>query len=429
MADIVPFHGLHFATDVEGGLESVVAPPYDVISAEERDRLARLNPRNIVRVILNAPEPGDSPDAPYKRAAAFLRRWQDEGALVEDPDAALYLYRQTFQNPLTAQTETRTGLFCALKLSPYTDGVVLPHEFTRPAAKADRLALMRATETNTEPIFALYEDPDLSITGVLNAAVQDSSPSLVIEAGGMLHQVFAITDPEAVGQVVLLMAPRRVWIADGHHRYETALTYLSEVQGGDTSLAEGASRILVVLSPFEDPGIVVLPTHRLLRRLKRDAWARLEEFVTAAFHIEPVERVRSAMEELGGTASSDGKLLLATRDGMWLLTLRDSSLMDAAAPESGAAWRRLDVSILQKLILEPLMAETGCDSVEVAYTHDAEDALLGVRTGLNDAAFLVGTPSSDDVRRVTAEGDRMPAKSTFFYPKLWSGLLLRRLGR
>ncbi len=427
MADIAPFRGLHYACDRIGNLSEVLAPPYDVLSPSDRDALYDRNSFNVVRIILNRPESGDPPNASYARAAGYLQGWHAGGILTEDPVPAFYLYRQGFHDPTTDARRCRTGFFCALRLVPYEEGIVLPHEYTKPAAKADRLALLRSTHTNTEPIFALYEDPGLEIASLLAEAVRESAPLLTAETDGITHEVYAITGQDVLRDVRRRLADRRVWIADGHHRYETALSFFGEVRARNHDLAEGASRILVVLAPFEDPGIAILPTHRLIRLGNSSARDHLHMLLRQRFAVEKLDGTALALEVASSLNSSDGKLVMLTASGASVLTLREPRLMEAAAPGAGSDWRRLDVSILQTVLLEPLLDDSS-PRPDVTYTHDASEAVATLEEGLCDVAFLVGRPSPEDLRRVTAQGDRMPAKSTFFYPKLWSGLLMRRLG-
>jgi uncharacterized protein (DUF1015 family) len=338
-----------------------------------------------------------------------------------DSEPGLYLYSQQFTSPISGQTLERTAFFCALKLVPYDSGIVLPHEHTKPAAKADRLSLMRATAANVEPIMGLYEDPDLAITRMLTAGRAAAEPVLYADVNGDTHQVWRVTDPAIIAIVRDAMRERRIWIADGHHRYETALTYWKE-HGANMP---GADRILIALIPFEDPGLVVLATHRMLTGMTdadaSDLVARLKDLFVAT----PITD-EALFDALGSLQSADGAFIVVMPGGSSIVRLREPRAIAAAAPAAGEAWQSLDVSILQTLLLDPLVVSTE-GRVSVAYTRSAREAVELVRAGEMGAAFLVGMPSAHDVRQVTAAGDRMPPKSTFFHPKLWSGLIMRRL--
>jgi len=425
MADIAPFRAIRYNPQRAGELALVVSPPYDVLSEADQEKLYQRSLYNVVRIILNRPEDGDGPLSRYQRAAATMQEWLKAGVLMEDPEPALYVYRQQFANPATTEERIRMGLVCALRLTPFDEGTVLPHEYTKPAAKADRLELLRATRTNTEAILALYEDPDGRVTSLIEEALERATLLMNPEADGMTHEVHRIAETTLVKALTDALAQKRLWIADGHHRYETALQYRDELRrtGGDAGEAE---RILVTLVAFEDEGLVVLPTHRVLQGLTADGLGRLLTDLRKSFDATKLGGTQEALALAAETECREGTLVLLTREGAWRLHLRNKEAMAALAPERGPAWRSLDVSILQTLVLEPL-AESGV-TFSAAYTQSAKEAAEMVSDGAAACAFLMGSISADTVRAVTSEGDRMPPKSTYFYPKLWSGLFMRRAG-
>src|SRR5579862_7735040 len=229
MAEVAPFRAIRYNTAKVDGLEHVIGPPYDVIGPAEQDALYRISPFNFVRIMLNRSEPGDREGADaYSRAAGFLDQWLAEGVLIEDSAPAYYVYRQEFTNPANGKRYTRTALSVAIKLEPYSAGVVLPHEETRSRAKEDRLRLMRATASNPEPIFGLYDDPGRELSALIDAAIAGSEPLMAATVDGDRHEVCRMDEPATVSAIGELMADKRVWIADGHHRYETGLTYRDE---------------------------------------------------------------------------------------------------------------------------------------------------------------------------------------------------------
>lgn len=433
MAEIIPFRGIRFAQEKIGDLESVVAPPYDVISPAQQDMLYAASDYNIVRIILNRLETNDNEaHNPYTRAAFYLESWLSAGVLKRDEKPALYAYRQEFTNPADGARYTRTALFCALKLEPYASGVVLPHEETRTKAKEDRLRLMRATRANTEPILGLYEDPEGVVARALEAACADMPPDQQVTVEGDHHCVWRVEQPEVIAAIQEFLRPHPVWIADGHHRYETALTYRDERRAaeGNPDGPQAYDYLLIGLVSFTDPGLVVLPTHRLVKNVLAGRLEQLYLQLERYFTIEPVTPDEVAARMKAGPGSGIHRFGLVQRGRSWVLTLRDEALMDAAVEDHSPVWKRLDVSILQALVLERSLgipAASLATTPDVGYTRDLNEALSAVHSGEWQIALLLNLPTADEVRRVASAGDKMPPKSTFFYPKLWSGLLLRTL--
>ncbi|HZT41110.1 MAG TPA: DUF1015 domain-containing protein [Chthonomonadaceae bacterium] len=457
MAQIAPFPGIHFAP-TRVPLSDVIAPPYDVLSPDDQAALYARSPENIVRLILNRVEPGDdSTHNRYTRAAAFLQDALARGVLVRDETPGFYEYLQRFAHPLDPGLRLeRRALFVALKLVPYAEGVVLPHEETHPKAKADRLELMRATQANPEPIYGLYEDHDQSVAASLQSSRAQADPLLQAEVHGPHaphgeeHIVYRHTDPGLLADLQAFFQPRRIWIADGHHRYETALNYQQEMRekGKGKREKEEAStpdaqrltpsahdlqpydRLLIGLSAFEDPGLVVLPTHRLVRNVARE---RLESFslqLERYFYVQKMQ-TPSARLWLKQQVPDEKRLVIVARSSAYALTLRDLHLADAALDyRHSPAWRHLDVTILQALVLDRTLGISSSElaqTSDVAYTRDEDDAVQKVEAGEFQLACLLQNPTVAEVHDVAAAGDKMPQKSTYFYPKLWSGLILRTL--
>ncbi len=422
MARITPFKGIRYDPDKAGPLETVVAPPYDIITSEDRNLLYAASPNNVIRIILNRD------NDPYSSAADYLRTWLSNGILREDGQPGFYEYRQEFTNPADGIRYSRSGLACALKLEPYSSGIVLPHEETRTKAKEDRLRLMRSTRCNPEPIFGLYEDNERLIGRAISAALNNRPDDITVCTEQDVHRIRRIVDSAAIDAIQRLLAPKKIWIADGHHRYETALAYRDERRAENSGKPGLFDDILVVLTAFNDPGMVVLPTHRLVKNV---AAGRLEQLGLQLERYFEADRVTE--RELPNSMRAESgahRFGMIGAEGCRVLTLRDEALMDAAAEEHSASWRRLDVSILHTLILDRSLgmpADSLAVTPDIAYTRDRAEASQRVRSGEFQLAFLLNDPSADEVRRVAAEGDKMPAKSTYFYPKLWSGLLFRDL--
>ncbi len=431
MVDILPFRGVRYDPAAAGaGLADLVAPPYDVILPEEQAALYDRHPANVVRLILGREEDR------YARAARLFREWLDSGVLKADDVPALYVYRQTFQDPTTgAPAPERVGLVCLLKLEEYGTGRVLPHEKTLTAAKADRLELLRATEAQFESIYGLYPDPDRAIESFLRE--YDDRETVIERVDGLLgstHRIERLTDESGHATLRALLADAPVFIADGHHRYETALNYRREVRsaaGGDVPLA--ADYILITLTAFEDEGLLVLPTHRLVRNVTPEKVSGLAEALSPLFTLSEssLETVESAIADHARAGRVAFGVVLPPHTVH--LAVLNASLDDAAALVSGPgseAAKRLPVTLLGHLILDRCLgidAALVADGEHVSYTRAPSEAVTAVVRGEAQAAFLLGRPTVAEVKDVSLAGDVMPQKSTFFFPKLLSGLVLRDL--
>ncbi len=435
MAHAAPFAGIHYNPE-KVSIGAVVGPPYDVLSPAQQDALYAQDPHNFVRIMLNKDQDGDSEGADrYTRAAAFLNSWLAEGVLQQDAEPAFYEYAQSFEHPLIpGKIVWRTTVFVALKLEPYENGVVLPHEETHPKAKADRLLLMRATTANPEPIYGLYEDPENAVSAALKAGREGTDPILKAvfdgrtTAGSEQHLIYKHTSPEVIAAVQAHLGSRRVWIADGHHRYETALNYQREKAASGE--APGCDALLIGLSAFEDPGLIVLPTHRLVKGISEENLASLPALLEPYFTVESVSI--PALREWIKVQDSDIRRFGIVLNGTGLaLTLKDLALAESELDQSHcAAWRALDVTILQGFVLDKALGISWQDlahTPNVAYTRDEEEAVQKVVTGEFQLSCLLQNPTVTEVRDVASAGDKMPQKSTFFYPKLWSGLVIRSL--
>ena len=430
MVDILPFCGVRYdPTTAAGQLSDLVAPPYDVISPAEQAALYEKHPANVVRLIL-----GRENDK-YAQAARLFREWLSSGVLKADVEPAFYVYHQTFNDPATNESAPeRMGLVCLLKLEDYSTGRVLPHEKTMTGPKADRLELLRATEAQFESIYGLYSDPDRAIESFLNE--YDDRETVIERVDGLIgssHRIERITDTSAHAVLRDLLADTSVFIADGHHRYETALTYRREVRAAHPGLSEdmpiSADYILITLTAFEDEGLLVLPTHRLVRNVPPEKIAALSDALAAHFKLldsslDTVEAEIAAQAETGKVAFG-----LVLPPNQVRLAVLNGSAEEATDPSAPAA-ARLPVTLLGSLILEPCL---GIDSAavaaggQVAYTRELTEAVAAVECGEAQAAFLLGRPTVQEIKEVSLAGDVMPQKSTFFFPKLLSGLVLRDL--
>ncbi len=417
MADAQPLRALHYDPAVAGPLQDVVAPPYDVIDSGQRAALIGRSPFNVAAVDL----PQGEPD-PYAAAHELFESWQREGALVRDEQPALWAHTQDYSGP-DGEWRTRRGFFCRVRIEGYGPGRVRPHERTHPGPKEDRLRLTRATKANISPIFSLFSDPANAAWSALEPATMETPWGEVTDSDGTVHRLWRVADPAAIAAVQAATRDAELLIADGHHRYETMEAYADEV-GGD-----GEHRyILMCLVALEDPGLTVFPTHRLVNRLDDERRAALAQALERDFEIAevPVEQVApepgAGPLQLGYVTSRDERA--------YRLTLKDQAIADKALQGHSEAYRHLDTGVLETLLLKGALALSDDDISHfngLFYARDTAEALAVVRSGEYDAAFLMRPTPIEQVRDVAAEGENMPPKSTYFFPKLLTGLLFNPL--
>jgi uncharacterized protein (DUF1015 family) len=419
MASIEPLRALHYNLEVTDGLQNVVAPPYDVIDADARAELAARSPYNVVRIDL--PQGND----PYATAAAELTDWRIEGAVVRDPEPSMWALAQMYTGP-DGRRRTRHGILARVRIEEYGAGRIRPHERTHPGPKEDRLRLTRATKVNLSPIFALFSDPDSSAWDAL-AAAPDATPwGEARDADGTINRVWRIADRDAISLVQAAAADAELLIADGHHRYETARVYAEDIGG------EGPHRyVLMCLVALEDPGLTVFPTHRLVRGLTPEQHRALDDAIERDFEREPLDDA----DELEPTGESDAVrigYIDAVSQQPYRLTLADQSIADAALADHAAPYRRLDTAVLEALILKRALGMTDDDIdhlTGLGYARDRAQALELVRSGEYDAAFFMGATPVARIQEVAAAGETMPPKSTYFFPKVPTGLVFNELVR
>jgi uncharacterized protein (DUF1015 family) len=435
MAEIAPLAPLRYDLGrLPGGLASVVAPPYDVISAEERAALAAREPHNVVRLIL----PDGEGDAKYASAGALLARWREEGVLVRDAKPGFYRYDQTFLapgSPAGAPKITRRGFLALVRVAPFSERIVLPHERTLSGPKEDRLKLFRATRTNLSPGFMLYRDARGELEAALGEAEELASFST---PDGVSHVLAKVSGHDAVRAIVAGVARSTLLIADGHHRYETALRYSQEVTEANVgALARGEHRyFMTFLVNGDDPNLVVFPTHRYVHSLASFSFDRLAEGVRTWFAVEELSRGVDAEQALAALRKAGGggpSVVAAAADGrVAVLTLRrDVNL--AAHPTLGSktpALRKTDVALLHSGILEQVLGitpEAQAAKTNLWYPQDGRAALAALRGGQGQVLFLMNATPVAQVRDVAEAGEVMPQKSTFFYPKVLTGLAIHTL--
>jgi uncharacterized protein (DUF1015 family) len=438
MPTIQAFRGVRYDLGHVGSLSDVIAPPYDVIDDALQDALYKKHPANVIRLILNRPEPGDDPDDAlqgsnrYTRAAGFFRNWRKEGMLTSEADPAIYVYHQRFT--YGGQEFTRRGFMCRVRLERFGEGKIYPHEETHASAKADRLRLTKACKANLSQIFGLYPDPENVAQEVLEKAIVGKTPLEAIDHLGIVHRMWPVTDIRSLGDVAAVMDPKPAFVADGHHRYETACNYrdwLTEQQG-PLPREHPANFVLMMCVSMSDPGMIVLPTHRLFvgppPMASDELIARLGENFSTRLAGEGPDLAQTVWEEMEVEGEQGVLGLYAARDGRWVvarITDAGRNRLKALAPDRSDAWRSLGVSILHRLVVENLL--DGKTWPKPDYVHLVQEAIDGLESDRFPLAALVMPATIDHIRAVSEHGERMPQKSTYFYPKLLSGLVFNPL--
>ena len=427
LADVQPFRGIRYNSDQNDDLSRLLCPPYDVISPDLQRRLHECSPHNAIRLELGLDAPDDSDESNrYTRAAALLDEWLDSGVLRHEDRPAFYLLREEF--PHRGGRMQRHSLIARVRLEELNAGVILPHEFTSPAPKKDRHALLAATQANLSPIMSVYRDPTGRVAGLLN----DVASRLPL--ANACHEDVGITlwgiqDEAETSAVTDALADASVYLADGHHRYETALQFRNELS---RSGAAGGERDFIMMSLLEItmPGLIVLPYHRMVRGLSQeqtdDLWRRVEE----SFDVEPVdvrgEDAAAALEERLEAAGPGRSALGLLSDGgasANLLTLKD-----APGPEPSPLERCVTWIVGSKLLTPVLRSEADAvDRGMLQYTHDSAEVARAVTEGGFQFGLVLPPTPLDLFEEVVLSGERMPIKSTYFSPKLPTGLVINRL--
>ncbi len=421
MATIKAFGALRF-TPKAGPLDQLTCPPYDIISEKEREEYLARNPYNIIR--LELPREGQDP---YQQAQATFREWMDQGILATDQTPGLYLYEEVFT--VAGEQKSLLGLCCMVKLEEFEKGVVLPHEQTLSKAKTDRFNLMTATGCNFSSVYSLYFDEENQIFPRLEAATKQQPLEEFQSADGITHRVWKIEDSAEIQTICHLFAEKKLYIADGHHRYETALNYRNSLMAQGRDIGQ-ADYVMMTLVHMEHPGLVVFPTHRVVHGLERfDAQQLLkdcgEHFAVTPVAVGELEEVMKQAEKAG-----EKVLGLCLPQGAYLLKLRSEEVMKQLLPHASRAYQLLDVNVLHLLILERFLGidkENMANQRNLYYTRDAAEAFATVAQCKANCAFLLNATKVQEIADVAAAGEKMPQKSTYFYPKLITGHLMAKL--
>ncbi len=425
MADIKAFKGMRFNTDKAGDIAELCCPPYDIISEEERLGFIAENENNIIRLEL------PKGDNPYEDAAAILKDFEDKGVLIREDSPAIYVYEEEFT--AYGKSGAVKGIIVRLKVEEFEKGIVLPHEFTLSKAKEDRLNLMKATNCNFSQIYGLYMDEEHTSLNTIDKVSEGTPDIEFTDKGGVTHRLWIVKDDEVISKLVADFKERKIYIADGHHRYETALNYRNYCrEQGISKEGDAADFQMIYLVDMEHPGLVVFPTHRLVRDLPEfdsdEVLCKCSKYfdIEAYTSVENMEAELEAEDKLGKKAFG-----FYVGEGEWYkLTLKDISVMDELLPEMSTASRTLDVTVLHTLVLEKIFGidkENMAAQINLTYTKFFEEAVSFVDEGKAQCSFVLNPTKVKEIRDVASVGEKMPQKSTYFYPKMITGLVMNKL--
>jgi uncharacterized protein (DUF1015 family) len=437
MANIKPFRGVRYNPCRFDDMSKLVSQPYDRVRYGLQDEYYALSEFNVVRLIRNREQPGDDhTNNVYTRARDLYQQWLREEVLVRERLPSLYAFRQTFTTP-AGEERTRKAFIAALELSAFDEGIVLPHERTHAGPKADRLNLLRTTEVNYGLIFMVYPDPENRVNALLDAAIVGRPPLVDVEEmfeKDVRQQMWPVTDPEVLAAVQAEMAPKRnLIIADGHHRYETALTHRDDMRTRYPDAPRGAAFNygMVTLVSMDDPGLTILPTHREIYGFRGIASDEILQRAAQYFNVTPLPDSQTCFAAMAEQEAAHAFGFYAGGP-FYLLTLKDASLLDQLIPEARAlAWKSLDVSILHCVLLEQVAGisrETIDAKDRVRYHRDPQLPIAAVDAGDAQFVFFLNPTRMDQVKTCTEIGEKMPQKSTDFYPKAISGLVMCPVG-
>jgi len=443
MAILAPFRGILYNLEKIDDLSLVVTPPYDVITKEDQERYHRAQSYNIIRLILGKDLPGDSQKInKYTRAAQYLETWQKEDILVRDTLPAIYYYQQKFAVKGKGK-KTRRGFIALVKLEDFDSGIVLPHEKTMTGPKVDRLRLMESCNANLSPIFSLYSDPDKKITSVIEDKISTDPFVDFLDDSGIGNRLWKIHEKNTIQKVVKELEDLSLFIADGHHRYETALNYRNQLQKRSMSFNgnEAYNYVMMYLSSMDDEGLVILPTHRLIYNLEDFNPALFYKKAEKYFHLEELEfssgnelevrkELLSRLEKQGQRQHAFGAYVKGASHYS-LLTLKSKNLLNSGVMDNvPPILRELDVLVLQTFILKDILGinDRNMESQKnVGFIEDSVEGIDLVKKDKYQLVFLMNPTKINQVNEAARAGMRMPQKSTFFYPKLPSGLVINSI--
>jgi uncharacterized protein (DUF1015 family) len=431
MIEVIPFNGLLYNLEIVGSLDEVTAPPYDVISPDQQEALYQKNPHNVVRLIFGKGSDQDSDtDNRYTRSAKVFEGWINEGVLKRDDEPGLYLYSQEYE--FEGERFCRVGFFALVKIEDFSEGNICPHEFTLAKAKTDRTKLLNACHANFSPIFGLYSDPEGKIDSFLHEGVK-SKPLSVIDDSKIVHKLWRLSNSESNKKICDLIRDKKIYIADGHHRYETALAFSKD----NKDKVIGSVHVMMFLTNMDSDSMSIFPIHRVVKSPTPFDFAKFLERVTEYFDVIPWStevsgaEIKSRLQEYGKDRITFCAYM--GKERTYTLIAHDPNnilpLLDKSEPKD---LQVLDVMQLHAIIFREILGIDTRDTAGqqyVSYKVNSEEAMAMVDVGDYDVAFFINPTQIDEVRRLAGMGIRLPQKATFFYPKLLSGLVINKFGK
>ena len=437
MANVVPFRGVRYNTDKFKNLNDVTAPPYDIIPKEGQQELYNKNENNIIRIDYGMEFDTDTEENNrYTRSGDFLNKWLEEQVLIKEDSPAFYIYEQIFSLDDGKPVHSLKGIISLVELREFADNIILPHEYTISKAKTDRLNLMRNTKANTSPIYSLYLDDEESIAKLIEENSELDPDISFNSTEGVKQNIWIIKDPGVLSKITALFNTKQLFIADGHHRYETALNYRRERHEADGTPIGSADYdyIMLMLLSMSNSGLFVFPTHRLVRDIERFDETLIVGFLTEEFSASKIyftegDYASIITERLAKTV--DEKLIGMYTGGnyYYLLKLKDFNSIDKEITDKSDAYKHLDVTVLHKLILEKHLGideENMRNQKNLFYVREGYDAIKAVQNGEAQCAFLINPTKVSEIREIALANEKMPQKSTYFWPKLITGIVLNR---
>lgn len=454
MATILPFKGIRYNTEKIKDISSVITPPYDIISEEEREKYYRSHPNNIIRLILGKDFPDDNQSSnKYTRAAEFFDTWREEKILIQDPEPAIYVYAQEFM--LDNKKHTRRGFISLVRLEEFENGQIYPHEQTLAKPKEDRLKLMQVCHANFSQVFAFYEDKDSRVSDIIGKMSEGKCETSMLpeidfnDVFGVRNLLWVIRDKETIKDISLSMKHKPLFIADGHHRYETALFYRNIVrnkeddqkgrkQNGKYTVNNGnlpCDYVMMMCVSMDDPGLQILPTHRLVRNVEGFESEKFKNSLNKVFEIIEMQKecfVAQLMQKLKECTDEHAFILYigGADKNFYMLKLRNRAKLDQVFTNEHSEWKSLDTGILHGFVFDRILglkAENTSKSDKIKYIQNEAKAIELVNEGRYQLAFLLNPTRIDQVRDIAIKRHKMPPKATYFYPKLMTGIVLRHI--
>ncbi len=437
MAKVVPFCGMRYNTDKIKNLADVIALPYDIISEEDQQKLYNMSENNIVRVDYGMGQEDDTEDYNrYTRGGALLRNWIEEQILVRDSNPAFYVYEQIFSLNDGKAAHSLKGIISLVELCEYADRIVIPHEEAVSKETTDRINVMRATGANTSPVYCLYPDAEERIANFIEEKT-DEAPDISFESSeGVWQNIWIMDDKETTSAISKMFEDKQLFIADGHHRYETALEYRRERHEADgtTDKSKDYDYIMMMLVSMSSGGLFTFPTHRLVRGIEHfdevlTVSVLTQEFLVSKIHFTEGDFAKIITDRLANTVDEKLFAMYTGKNYYYLLKLKDTKRVDSVIADKSEAYRHLDVMLLRKMILEECFnidEEEAKQNTRLVYTRDAKEAVAAVKEGTYQCAFLINPTKVSELYGVAKAGERMPRESTHFWPKLVSGLVINK---